>query len=77
MNPSTDPQFALGACLINGERREIRVGMALPELLAALDLPAQSVLVEHNGTALFRADWPQTRLADGDRLEIIRVVAGG
>ena len=62
---------------LNGEAREVRAGQTLPELLAALDLPAQSVLVEHNGTALFRADWPGVRLADGDRLEIIRVVAGG
>jgi sulfur carrier protein len=62
---------------VNGERREIRLGATLPELLVELDLPAQSVLVEHNGVALFRADWPGVILTDGDRLEIIRVVAGG
>ena len=62
---------------INGERREVRAGTPLPALLEALDLPAKSVLVEHNGTALFRTDWPQVALADGDQLEIIRVVAGG
>ncbi len=62
---------------LNGERREIRAAMGLPELLASLNLPAQSVLVEHNGVALFRADWPEVVLAEGDRLEIIRVVAGG
>ena len=62
---------------INGERREIRAGTTLPELLATLDLPPQSVLVEHNGVALFRTDWPGVMFAEGDRLEIIRVVAGG
>ena len=62
---------------VNGEPREVRAGLTLPELLAELDLPPRSVLVEHNGTALFRADWPAVRLAAGDRLEIIRVVAGG
>lgn len=62
---------------INGERRQVHAGMPLPELLETLDLPAQGVLVEHNGTALFRTDWPQVALANGDQLEIIRVVAGG
>ncbi len=62
---------------VNGEPREVREDTPLPELLEALELPAQSVLVEHNGTALFRADWPQVLLTGGDRLEIIRVVAGG
>ncbi len=62
---------------VNGEPRAVRAGASLPELLDALGLPPQAVLVEHNGVALFRRDWPAIRLAAGDRLEIIRVVAGG
>ena len=62
---------------VNGEPRAVRVGASLPELLDELGLPPQTVLVEHNGVALFRKDWPTIQLAAGDRLEIIRVVAGG
>jgi thiamine biosynthesis protein ThiS len=62
---------------VNGELRTVRVGTTLPELLGELGLPPKAVLVEHNGVALFRQDWPTVRLAAGDRLEIIRVVAGG
>lgn len=62
---------------LNGEPREVPAGTTIPELLAALGLPRQSVLVELNGVALFRADWAAARLAEGDRLEVIRVVAGG
>ena len=62
---------------VTGDARAVRAGATLPELLADLALPPQAVLVEHNGVALFRADWPSVRLASGDRLEIIRVVAGG
>ncbi|MBV9656970.1 MAG: sulfur carrier protein ThiS [Verrucomicrobia bacterium] len=62
---------------INGEPRTVRADSTLPELLDALQLPAQAVLVEHNGVALFRHDWPTIQLAAGDRLEIIRIVAGG
>jgi thiamine biosynthesis protein ThiS len=34
-------------------------------------------LVEHNGTALLRSEWAESKLRNGDRLEIIRMVAGG
>lgn len=62
---------------LNGEPRAVAPGTSIPELLAQCGLPAQSVLVEHNGTALFRADWAGAALAEGDRVEVIRVVAGG
>ena len=46
-------------------------------LVAELGLPLAAALVEHNGTALLRSEWPKTELQDGDRLAIIRMVAGG
>ena len=46
-------------------------------LVAELRLPLAATLVEHNGTALLRSEWLKTQLQDGDRLEIIRMVAGG
>jgi thiamine biosynthesis protein ThiS len=33
--------------------------------------------VEHNGLALHSREWPERRLTEGDRIEFIRVVAGG
>lgn len=62
---------------INGEPREINRARDVSELVAELELPAPAVLVEHNGTALRRDEWPGRTIADGDRLEIIRIVAGG
>jgi thiamine biosynthesis protein ThiS len=61
---------------VNGEPRVVAAS-TIAELVAALALPAAAVLVEHNGTALRRDEWPERRLAEGDRLEIIRIVAGG
>lgn len=46
-------------------------------LVAELGLPLAAALVEHNGTALLRSEWLKTQLQDEDRLEIIRMVAGG
>lgn len=62
---------------INDEAREIEGAGNVAELITALGLPVPSVLVEHNGMALRRNEWDDTALADGDRLEIIRIVAGG
>ena len=62
---------------INGETSEIAGSYDLPALIEHLGLPAQAVLVEHNGAALRRDEWPATGLSDGDHLEIIRIVAGG
>ena len=63
--------------LLNGALRPVPAGSGLAALIESLGLPAQGVLIEHNGTALLRDEWPTVRLANGDQLEILRVVAGG
>lgn len=61
---------------INGEER--RVTSRNPEeLLAELSLPAPLMLVEHNGKALHRSEWASVPLAAGDRIELMKVAAGG
>jgi 2-iminoacetate synthase len=62
---------------INGEPRAIDNATDVAALIDALGLPAPVMLVEHNGTALRRDEWKTRSLSDGDRLEIIRIVAGG
>jgi thiamine biosynthesis protein ThiS len=61
---------------INGEARAC-VAREIAALVSELGLPAQAVLVEHNGVALRRDEWSGRALHEGDRLEIIRIVAGG
>ena len=62
--------------VLNGTQREVRATQ-VEDLVAELGLPLAAALVEHNGTALLRSEWAATSLEDGDRLEIIRMVAGG
>jgi sulfur carrier protein len=61
---------------INGEHREI-VATDVAELVAGLGLPAPAILVEHNGIALRRDEWHSRALRENDRIEVIRIVAGG
>ena len=62
---------------INGEIHAVAQAATVAELVRELNLPVQSLLVEHNGTALRRSEWEQTPLQESDKLEIIRIVAGG
>jgi sulfur carrier protein len=62
---------------VNGESVDARNAKTIAELIDQYPLAPQSILVEHNGLALHRHEWPQHRLGEGDRIEFIRVVAGG
>ena len=61
----------------NGDPVELAEGATVDDLLAHLNLGRRWVLVERNGTPVNRRDTTTTRLADGDRLELVRAVAGG
>jgi sulfur carrier protein len=62
---------------VNGRPSDVPDGTTLPDLLASLGLRVGAVVVEHNGTALLRSELPAVVLHDGDRLELVRAVAGG
>ena len=62
---------------LNGEEKEITGASSVAELVAALGLPAETALVEHNGVALHRSEWAGRTLSEGDQLEILRIAAGG
>ncbi len=62
---------------LNGDPRKVERAVNIAELIDELSLPAPATLVEHNGLALRREEWPAHTLREGDRIEIIRIVAGG
>lgn len=49
----------------------------LDQLITELELQEDRVAVEHNGVIVPRADWAQTVLSTGDRLEVVHFVGGG
>jgi sulfur carrier protein len=62
---------------LNGERREVRAGETLAELIDGLDLSADAVIIERNGRIVERADYGVTQFASGDIIELVRMVGGG
>jgi thiamine biosynthesis protein ThiS len=62
---------------VNGEKADARGAETIADLVERYQMTPQTVLIEHNGVALHRYEWPQRSLAEGDRVEFVRVVAGG
>jgi sulfur carrier protein len=63
--------------IANGDPVSLPEGAHLTDLLVALSLGAKWVVAERNGEAVDRADMAATLLAEGDRIELVRAVAGG
>ena len=61
----------------NGHEREVPEGLTLRDLLEHLSLRPDAVAVERNGEAVVRSEYGRVAVADGDRLEIVKAVAGG
>lgn len=65
------------ALIANGQQIAADFPCSLEAFLVAQGQPPRSVVVEHNGEAVAPSEFAQRMLASGDRLEIVRIVAGG
>ncbi len=63
--------------IANGRPTDLDVGTTIAEFIRSRGLDPRYVAVERNGEALERGRYEQIQLADGDRLELVRAVAGG
>jgi sulfur carrier protein len=66
-----------GTVIANGGRLTANVPCSLDQFLREQNLLPRSVVVEHNGEAVAPSEFAHRRLNAGDRLEIVKVVAGG
>ena len=62
---------------VNGEVRELPDGMTVQGLLAHIEAPERGIAVAKNDRVVRRTTFGQEIVRDGDRIEIIRAVAGG
>lgn len=61
----------------NGKAQQVATGKTVAEMIREMRLVPASVLVERNGEALLRQEWEEEKVEHGDRLEFVKVVAGG
>jgi sulfur carrier protein len=62
---------------VNGETLEFASNPRIADLLGKLALEGKKIAIERNGEIVPRSRFPDTWLADGDRLEIVVAVGGG
>ncbi len=62
---------------INGTVRQVPEGTTVEQAVALIASAPQGVAVAVNGEVVRRASWPATRLAPGDRVEVVTAVQGG
>ena len=61
----------------NGKPFEVDPGTTVASFLRIRQLDPRFVVVERNGEPLSRATYEAVTLREGDRLELVRAVAGG
>lgn len=62
---------------VNGETRDLPEELTVGALLELLGAPRGGVAVARNDAVVRRSDYDRRTVEDGDRIEIIRAVAGG
>ncbi len=62
---------------INGKEQTIAGPLSLAQLIEQLGMKGDRVAAELNREIVSRAQWSDTQLNDGDRLEIVHFVGGG
>jgi sulfur carrier protein len=62
---------------INGKEQSFGESLTLAQLIEQLGMKGDRVAAEVNREIVSRAQWADTSLQDGDRLEIVHFVGGG
>jgi sulfur carrier protein len=62
---------------LNGTTREFPAALTFSQLLDEMALAGRRLAIERNGEIVPRSRLADSRLADGDRIEVVIAVGGG
>jgi sulfur carrier protein len=63
--------------IINGRRRPVTEELSLAAAVSLITSSGTGVAAAVNGDVVLRGAWESTRLANGDRVEVVTAVQGG
>jgi thiamine biosynthesis protein ThiS len=63
--------------IANGQNVSVTLPCTIEAFLLEQKLLPRSVVVEHNGDAVAPSEFSKRTISNGDRLEIVKIVAGG
>jgi thiamine biosynthesis protein ThiS len=69
--------MSFASIIANGNPLEASFPCSIEQFLVAQNLLPRSVVVEHNGEAVAPSEFSRRQLKAGDRIEIVKIVAGG
>ena len=62
---------------LNGAEQAIDSSLTIEALLQTLQIPSQQIAVAVNNEVVSRAAFNEKKIIDGDKVDILRAVAGG
>lgn len=62
---------------VNGNERDVADGLTIAQLIEQLNLKTDRIATERNLSVVPKAEYAETKLVDGDKLEIVTFVGGG
>lgn len=62
---------------VNGEQYDLPEAITVAELVERVGLGDQRIALELNREIVPRSEFSETKLAEGDRVEIVRAIGGG
>ena len=62
---------------INGDLKKFPQETNIVSLLEILNISSKHIAIEINENLVFRSDWQETNLKDGDKVEIVKAIGGG
>jgi sulfur carrier protein len=62
---------------VNAKEQTVAAGCTVQALLEALEFTQKRVAVEVNQELVTKSQWPEFKLNDGDKVEIVSFVGGG
>ena len=63
--------------MVNGKEIHLDCEMSIVEFLHSRGIAEAMAVVEHNLTMTRREEWPNITLKEGDRVEVVQIMAGG
>lgn len=63
--------------VLNGKEESLAESLTLEELLQRRQLDSKKVIAEINGTIIASNLFSGTKIASGDKIELVRLVGGG
>ena len=63
--------------VINGDLKKFPQETNIVSVLEFLNISSKHIAIEINENLVFRSDWQETNLKDGDKVEIVKAIGGG